>query len=110
FGCPDCGGTLWEMQDGGLLRYRCRVGHAWSAEHLLARKSEALEAALWTALRALEEQAALARRLGARAASRGFPQAAEVFGRHEADARTHAETLRGVLLRHGPVQVPGAGP
>lgn len=26
--CPDCAGTLYDMQDRGMLRFRCRVGHA----------------------------------------------------------------------------------
>ena len=54
FGCPDCGGTLWELHEGNLVRFRCRAGHAWTSEALLARQSETLDAALWTALRALE--------------------------------------------------------
>jgi two-component system chemotaxis response regulator CheB len=53
FGCPDCGGTLWQLRDGDLVRFRCRVGHAWSAEALLQRQHETLDDALWTALRAL---------------------------------------------------------
>jgi two-component system chemotaxis response regulator CheB len=27
FSCPECGGVLWEIEDGDLLRFRCRVGH-----------------------------------------------------------------------------------
>jgi two-component system chemotaxis response regulator CheB len=26
YGCPDCGGTLWELQDDQWLRFRCRGG------------------------------------------------------------------------------------
>src|SRR5207302_739863 len=36
FSCPECGGVLWEIQDGDLLRFRCRVGHAFSVESVLA--------------------------------------------------------------------------
>jgi two-component system chemotaxis response regulator CheB len=29
FTCPDCGGTLWELNEGSLVRYRCHVGHSF---------------------------------------------------------------------------------
>ncbi len=41
FSCPECGGVLWEIQDGDLLRFRCRVGHAYSIESVLAGQDEA---------------------------------------------------------------------
>ena len=66
FACPDCGGVLWELHDGKLLRFRCRVGHAWTAASLLERHSDALETVLWVALRALEEKVSIARRLADR--------------------------------------------
>lgn len=47
FGCPDCGGVLWELHEDQLLRFRCRVGHAYSAEGLLGTQGESLDAALW---------------------------------------------------------------
>jgi len=36
FSCPECQGTLWELCDGDLTRFRCRVGHAFSIERRLA--------------------------------------------------------------------------
>src|SRR6185436_6379542 len=41
--CPDCHGALWEIEDHDLLRYRCHVGHAYSAEALDEGQSEMLE-------------------------------------------------------------------
>jgi two-component system chemotaxis response regulator CheB len=70
FTCPECRGALWELRDGDLLRFRCHVGHAFSAESLMADQAEALETALRAALRLLEENAALARRMSARASER----------------------------------------
>ena len=98
YACPDCHGTLWEVQEGELLRFRCRVGHAFSPESLLAAQSDALEEAFWTALRALEESAALADRLHGRAADRGHGLAADRFREQAADARRRAAIVRQALL------------
>jgi two-component system, chemotaxis family, protein-glutamate methylesterase/glutaminase len=63
YSCPECGGVLWEVHDGNLLRLRCRVGHAFSVDSVLAGQTEVVEEALWTALKALEENASLSRRM-----------------------------------------------
>jgi two-component system chemotaxis response regulator CheB len=101
FACPECGGVLWEMRDGKLLRYRCRVGHAYTADSLLADQSDHLEAALWAALRGLEEKAALAERLRDRAHERGHAGAAQRFAEQAATAHQHAATVRALLV-HSP--------
>jgi two-component system chemotaxis response regulator CheB len=72
FTCPECGGALWEIQDGKLLRYRCHVGHGYTAESLMAAQGEKLEDALWSALRALEETAGMRRRMANRARRGGW--------------------------------------
>jgi two-component system chemotaxis response regulator CheB len=95
--CPECHGILWEMKEDELLRFRCRVGHAYSDEALLVHQSEQLEAAMWTALRALEEHSALARRLGARANARGHTHSASTFTEQAMDAEHHASVIRTVL-------------
>ena len=97
--CPECHGTLWEVKDNELVRFRCRVGHVYSDEALLVHQSEQLEAALWTALRALEEHSALGRRLAARANSRGHSHSASSFTEQAMDAEHHASVIRTVLDR-----------
>ncbi len=99
YGCPDCGGTLWEVSDGDVIRFRCRVGHAWSAENLLLRQGEALEEALWTALRALEENTSLSERMKERAQARGNRPAARIFAARAEDTRLRAELIRKVLAQ-----------
>ena len=98
FSCPDCHGVLWEIREGELTRFRCRVGHAFSPGSLLASQSDMLEEALWVALRALEENAALAERLAERADGRGHSQSAARFGEQAADARHRAAVIRQALV------------
>lgn len=62
--CPDCNGSLSKV---GEDNYRCRVGHAWSPDSLLAARDDEIENALWIALRSLQEKAKLARHLAAKA-------------------------------------------
>lgn len=108
FGCPECGGTLWELADGRLLRFRCRTGHAYSIDSLLAEQSNALEEALWTALRALEENAALARRLAERAQARNYTRTAERFELQVREAERRVEVVRHLLEGDLTKMLPGA--
>jgi two-component system chemotaxis response regulator CheB len=98
FACPECNGVLWEIHEGDLVRYRCRVGHAWSPDSLLAKQSDSLEAALWTALRALEERAALATKMADRADQRGYDLVSRKFREQVGEAEGHAQVIRHVLL------------
>lgn len=60
--CPDCGGPLFENGDPHFPHFRCRIGHAYSLNALLAGGDDALETALWAAVRALQENAELKER------------------------------------------------
>lgn len=66
FTCPECGGALWDVTEGGLLRFRCHVGHSFSPASVLTQQAEDLERSLWTAVRALQERASMARRVAQR--------------------------------------------
>lgn len=95
--CPTCGGALWESHEPGPLRFRCRVGHAWSADSLFAESAVHLEEALWTALRSLEERAALGRRLAAEARRGGNDLSAAQFAGSADDAERRARIVRAAL-------------
>ena len=97
FGCPTCGGALFRLTDGDVLHYRCRVGHAWSAEALLAEQSDALESALWAALRVLEESAALSMTIGERLRNRGRSESANRFLTQADESRRRAHIIRTAL-------------
>jgi two-component system chemotaxis response regulator CheB len=60
FTCPERGGALWQVDETGIVRFRCHVGHSYRAELLLSEQTEALEAALWTAARTFREKSVLA--------------------------------------------------
>jgi two-component system chemotaxis response regulator CheB len=98
--CPDCHGTLWETdQPGAVLRFRCRVGHAFSATSLAAQQSERIEEALWTALRALEERASLAHKMAERAARQSQLHSQTRFEQQKRELEERAEILRELLRR-----------
>ncbi len=58
--CPDRSDSLAEIFVGS---YRCRVGHAWTAESPLRARGQEMESALWVAVRSLQESAKLSRYL-----------------------------------------------
>lgn len=97
YSCPECHGTLWEVADGDLMRYRCRVGHAYSAEALLSDQEDMVEAAIWAALRGLEERLQLTRRLRLRAQASAFPDLVGRYGMQVRDLEEHIRVLRGLL-------------
>jgi two-component system chemotaxis response regulator CheB len=96
FTCPECGGALWELE-GGAPRFRCHVGHAYSMHTLASEQTVRVEAALWAALRSLEESERLARRLAGAAEERSDSRSRSF---HEESARSsaaHADVLRRLL-------------
>jgi two-component system chemotaxis response regulator CheB len=97
FSCPDCGGVLWEVDDG-LHRFRCRVGHGYTDEAVLVEESKAVDNALWAAFRALHERADLSSRSARRSRERGANGIAGRFDAHAREALDQAELIRTILL------------
>jgi len=103
--CPECGGALWEQENGDTTRYACHVGHAYAMASLVEEQGRDLETTLWSAVRSLEERAELHRRLARRAeGSRSV-----VYESRASEAAQHARSLRDVLATAGRVPAPTDG-
>jgi two-component system chemotaxis response regulator CheB len=97
--CPECSGALWEVKDHELIQYRCRVGHVYSLESMLAEQSRSVEAALWAGVAALEERAQLMRRIADRAANSESPVRAQFTDDAEV-AERQAALLRDAVTEY----------
>lgn len=100
FTCPECHGTLWEIEDGSLLRYRCHVGHAFSADAVQSAQGEEVDRLLGTLLRAQQERAGLARRMAEYERQSGRTSLADQLARRAAEYDDGAQLLRS-LMRNG---------
>jgi len=94
FNCPGCGGVLWGVVKGRGLRYRCHVGHAYTAASLLAEQTKKIEETMWTALRMFEERRNLLTTLALQehgAAARSAKERADI-------SQMHIDRIRAVLM------------
>jgi two-component system, chemotaxis family, protein-glutamate methylesterase/glutaminase len=106
--CPECGGALWEHQEGELIRFKCHVGHAYSPESMQTEQSRALEAALWSALRSLEERQDLFVRMARRSRS-ASPDTAARFESNAEEVAVHAQAIRRTIAELGRAPAADAG-
>ncbi|MCR6628601.1 MAG: chemotaxis protein CheB [Magnetospirillum sp.] len=96
--CPECGGTLWRIPDGDMLRYRCHTGHALTADSMSEAYGSAVEKALWSAVRTHRERVGLARDMVAKALMRGHRQSAELWQRRAEECDREADVILSLLL------------
>lgn len=98
--CPRCGGVLGEKAQEGQVQLECRVGHVLPLDGLLDAKATDVEDALWAAVRALEEKAALGRRMCERARHSDDVEAASRHERLSMAASRRAKIVRDILASH----------
>jgi two-component system, chemotaxis family, protein-glutamate methylesterase/glutaminase len=97
--CPECSGILREVRDGEVLRFRCRVGHAYTSQTMLEAQGDSVEKALWTAVRSLEERSVLMRKLADSARARGRDPIATLFEDRERALLRDVQMLRAQIAR-----------
>jgi two-component system, chemotaxis family, protein-glutamate methylesterase/glutaminase len=95
--CPECNGALWEIKLKGPTRYRCHTGHAFTARVLEALQGNAVEDAIWGAIRALHEQERLFSKLCEKELQLGNSEAAAEYRAKAAQAQRHSQELRDLI-------------
>jgi two-component system chemotaxis response regulator CheB len=95
FICPDCGGSLSELTEGNVMRYRCHEGHAFTALSFLDAQWEKVEYSLWAAVRVMEEQANMLKKM---AKQHGQNIAGTGYEERAGELTTHAMRLKDYLL------------
>jgi two-component system chemotaxis response regulator CheB len=97
FTCPECAGALREIEDEPIRRFRCRVGHAFSAEDLVATKDQQVEDALWIALQTLQERAQMLEMMVEEDRRRGWTRNAAGYEERARETRAAADRLRALV-------------
>jgi two-component system chemotaxis response regulator CheB len=96
--CPACGGVLSQIRRRPL-RFRCQVGHGYTAESLAAASEGSTDEALRVALRILEERMVLTQKIADEARHSGRNAAAMAYERRAEECRRNAEILYRALSR-----------
>jgi two-component system chemotaxis response regulator CheB len=97
--CPDCQGVMWEIDEGDLTRFRCHVGHTYTAELMSLALDESLRRALASAQRALEERLMLARKLHDQAKESGHRHLADTWSTRAREYEEEMKVIRDSIHR-----------
>ena len=100
YACPECHGVLLQLAEGRHVRFRCHTGHAYSPESLMAEMAGKTEDSLWSAVRSVQEQVILMRRLAEHYGSHENGADAEPLLRKAAEMERNADMVRQVALTH----------
>jgi two-component system chemotaxis response regulator CheB len=98
YSCPDCGGSLFSVEGGKLVHYRCYIGHSYSEDDLLLKQSQNIEHTLWVAVRMMEERKLLFEGIARTHGAKGFQKWAENYTEQGEDLGVHVERLKTMLF------------
>lgn len=100
--CPSCSGVLSQIQEPSSLRFRCQIGHAYTAEALDKEQEASVMQAMGVALRILEERHTLLMKMAADSVRRGYAKSSRHFEERALDYRQQADMLRRAMLNDVP--------
>ena len=98
YSCPDCGGALFDLDQGQFKHFRCHTGHSYTQQDLLIKQQEQFESTLWVAMRYLEERKTLLRAMEEQNTRKGFQRSAADYREKVKELDVHIERIKQVLL------------
>jgi two-component system chemotaxis response regulator CheB len=98
FTCPDCGGNLWKIKNGGMEHYRCHTGHSYTEHDLGSKQDESIEGTLWVAMRLLEERRKLLKTMEDKSILKGFIRLAQEHEFKVRELDSHIDKLKELLF------------
>jgi two-component system chemotaxis response regulator CheB len=98
YSCPDCGGGLWQIENGKTKHYRCHIGHAYSENDLVIKQAEETEHTLWVAVRMMEERKLLLNKIAREYNDRGFQRLNSEYNNRVEDLDQHIAKLKELLF------------
>lgn len=96
--CPSCGGVLSALKVDHPLRFRCQVGHAYTADALAKEQESRVDEALRVALRIIEERAELVHRMSEDERRSGRIALAKMYETRSIEYRRYADMIRRVMI------------
>ena len=81
------------------MRFRCQVGHGFTADALAKEQEGRVDEALRVALRIIEERAELVQRMASDGRRSGRAAVAEMYEARAGEYREHADMIRRVVLK-----------
>ena len=98
YSCPECNGSIWQIGDEDPLRFRCHVGHSYTADIFLAEQTHNLENALWSAVRALEEKVTFSRQMAERMKKYNLHNAVKKYEDYARNLDKEVSLVREVII------------
>jgi two-component system chemotaxis response regulator CheB len=106
--CPECGGSLTEIQEASHTRFRCHTGHSFSTSSLMSEISESVETRLWQSLRSMEEGIILLEQMASQAEHSVITADAEALFARASGLRANAKALLDFIYNKGQISQSGS--
>jgi two-component system, chemotaxis family, protein-glutamate methylesterase/glutaminase len=96
--CPECNGSIWQIGKEEPLRFRCHIGHSFTANVFLSEQTQNIENALWSAVRAMEEKVTFSRQMAERVRNYNLQNAAVKYEENAHSLDAEVSIVRDIIL------------